>query len=227
MATVSELIGGTFDYLGRPDQGKLSLGLVLPLMLDAIKFYTIDLQLSGENYLLQSFIFTPLNKEGLVTAPGFSVPVAAEIRDVNSLLESDWKPINISNVTDVNDSGRDGEKVIGFFGTPTSYSLSFDPVTDWNVQVKLWYEPLATEPAILADSPKISQAFHTMIKLRTALACSPYLGIANPEQLTGTLMTHLGEWERKWKTWVNLDRNARPIQRRDFRGPRRLNRWVF
>ena len=224
---VSQIIGGAFDYLGRPKQGELSLGLVLPMLLDSINFYMVDLQLSDENWLLQSSTFIPNAKtDQLVTAPGFSVPVAMEIRDVNSSSETDWQGINIANVTDVQNMGRDGQRAVAFYGTPPKIEWSFDPVEDWEIEARLWYEPVGTLPALLTDSPKISEAFHAMLKIKTALLCAPYMKLDNQEQLALTLTTQLGQWEQKWKVWVLLDRNSQPIQKRDFRGPRRSSGWT-
>ncbi len=220
---VSELLSRTSDYLGRPTQDKLSLGLILPFLLDSINFYGVDLQLSAENWLLTNIVFTPGSKEELVTAPNFSVPVAVEVRTTDSTNESDWKPVNIVNVTDVQDIGRDGDIAVSFYGNPTSMRWSYDPDdSSLELECKLWYEPLSTEPSSLATSPQISQAFHSMITIRTALLCAPHLNLPDPAQLIGTLTTQLGQWEGKWKMFNNMDRNAKPIQKRDYRGARRL-----
>lgn len=220
MATISELLAGTYSYLNRPEQGKLSLGQVLPILLDSIDFYTIDLSLSSENWLLKSHIFTPSEKDELVSAPGYSVPVSVEMRDINSTLESDWTFVNISNVTDIQNIGQDGDLSAAFYGTPARMVLSFDPQEDRQVEVKLWYEPLAQEPSALSDSPKLSKAFHTMLKLRTALACVPYCMESGSEGLQTALMAQLQGWEAKWHRFVNMDRNAGSITKRDFRGIR-------
>lgn len=230
MANVSELLSRIFDYLGRPTQDQLSLGKVLPFLLDSVQFYGVDLQLSNENFLLRSHTFTPTTKEHLVTADSFSVPVSVEIRDASSTNESDWQGIMIANATDVQDTAKDGIVAVAFYGTPPSMRWSFDPAEDIQIECKLWYEPLIEEPSTLAASPQISQAFHSMVAIRTALLCSPHLkgGEETANQLTATLTTQLAQWEGKWKLWVLLDRNARPIQRRDFRGSRAVtnrNRW--
>ncbi len=221
---VSELLSRTSDYLGRPTQDKLSLGKILPFLLDSINFYGVDLQLSDENWLLKSHTFTPSSKDHLVTVADFSVPVSVEIRDVESTIESDWQGILIANASDVQDMGRDGEKTVAFYGTPARMRWSFDP-TEVPVECKLWYEPLLEEPSALTSSPQISQAFHSMAAIRTALLCAPHLGLADPAQLTATLTTQLAQWEGKWKVWILLDRNAKPVQKRDFRGPRRFQSW--
>lgn len=218
---VSQLLSRTSDYLGRPTQDRLSLGLILPFLLDSINFYGVDLQLSPENWLLTSYTFTPTSKEEAVVAPNFSVPVAVEIRDAASTSESDWQGINIANASDVQDMGRDGMKAVAFYGNPSMMRWSFDPAEDTQIECKIWYEPLATEPSALTHSPQIAQAFHSMITIRTALLCSPHLGMADAQQLMATLTAQLAQWESKWKVWVTLDRNAKPVQKRDFRGSRK------
>ncbi len=223
MASLSSILSGSYDYLKRPTQDQLSLGLVLPLLLDAINFYLVDLQLSSENWLLDSYIWTPSNKEELVVAPGFSVPVAMEIRDSASTDEADWEGVLIANITDVQDIGREGRKAVAFFGDPPRLKWAMNP-DDIDFEAKLWFEPVAAEPSSLTDSPKMSQAFHSMLKLRTALLCLPLVSGTTPEAntaLTTTLAAQLGQWEVKWKNWVNVDRNARPVLKRDFRGARR------
>lgn len=225
MATVSAIIAGTYDYLGRPTQDKLSLGTVLPFLLDAIDYYNIDLQLSSENWLLKSYTYTPTAKDAVlqVTDADFSVPVAVEVRDANSDDDGDWQGVLIANVTDIQDIGRDGTKAVGFYGTPTRIVYSWDPSAtgDWAAGTKLWYEPIGPSPATLNDSPTLSSAFHTMLKLRTALMCIPYVkGLEAGEGIAKILTAQLLGWERKWKIWTEIDRNARPIQKRDFRGSR-------
>lgn len=225
MSTISELLSGTYDYLGRPNQDTLSIGLVLPLLLDSIKFYLIDLQITDENYLLTSQVFVPIDRDSLVTATGFSVPVSVEIRDVNSDTETDWQAIPILNATDLALASRDAGKGVAFYGTPTRIRFSFDPIEDWEIEARLWYEPLSREPEAFADSPNMSQAFHSMIKIRAALLCIPLMSKADESPLVTTLSTQLAQWERKWNSWINIDRNAIPIQKRDFRGPRGRGDW--
>ncbi len=224
MATVSELIAGTYDYLGRPTQDKVSIGLVLPFLLDAVDYYNVDLQLSSENWLLKNYQYTPSTKDELVVAPGFSVPVFVEIRDVDSTSEADWKSVIISNVTDVQSLGSDGTRAMAFYGSPARARLSIDP-EDSPVEVKLWYEPVGTLPSAIADSPRLSQAFHSMLKIRTALMCSAYL--PNSEQLSTSLLAQLAGWERKWKLWTTIDRNASVVIKRDYRGARRTERFYY
>jgi hypothetical protein len=220
MASLSEILSGVYDYAGRPTQDKLSLGLVLPFLLDSINYYTVDLKLSDENWLVRSVTWTPDSKEELVNVADFLSPVAVEIRPGSSTDEADWEGILIANITDVQDIGREGRKAVAFFGTPAKIKWSINP-DDVEFEAKLWYQPTATEPSALSDSPVISQAFHAMLKLRTALLCLPHASIADPEQLTKTLAAQLTQWEAKWKQWVFSDRNAKPIVKRDFRGARR------
>lgn len=225
MASLSQILAGVYDYVGRPSQQKLSMGTVLPLLLDAIGFYTVDLQISGENWLVKSFEYSPAAKDDLLAIPDFSVPVAVEMRDAASTDEADWEGILIANISDVQDIGQEGRKAVSFYGTPTRIKWSINPI-DLEFDAKIWYEPVAAEPTALTDSPNISQAFHAMLKLRTALMCLPYAGVTNQEEVRSTLLTQLGQWEEKWRQWVNVDRNAKPIQKRDFRGSRRGETWL-
>jgi hypothetical protein len=228
MASLSSILSGVYDYLGRPTQDKLSLSLVLPFLLDCINFYTVDMQLSSENWLLKSATWTPASKEeniaNVASISDYSVPVAVEIRDAASTDEADWEGILIASVSDIQDISRDGTKAVAFFGNPPQLKWSINP-DDFEFEAKLWYEPMAAEPSALSESPNISQAFHAMLKLRTALLCLPHTGIANPEQLTTTLATQLAQWEKKWIQWVNIDRNAKQVIKRDFRGARKQWQW--
>lgn len=226
--TVSDLLGRCYNYLGVPTQDKLNLSLALPLLLDTIDFYLLDLQISNENHLLKSYTFTPSRKDDdIVTAPGFSVPVLMEIRDAGSTSESDWRGILTANASDIQDLCKDGTRAVAFYGQAfqTMMRWSFDPLVDWAVEARLWYEPVAPQPATLADSPKLSQAFAAMVALRTARSAIPYAGFT-PEEgqaLFGALTVSLGEWKEKWILWCYSDRNARVVVKRDFRGGRR--RW--
>lgn len=223
--SVSELLASTYRYLGTPDQAKLNLGTALEFLLQSISFYLIDLQLSDENFLLKQYTFTPSRKDDdIVTAPGFSVPVLMEVRDANSTSDTDWRGILTANASDTQAMAVDGIKSVAFYGQAfqTMMRWSFDPVNDWQIEARLWYEPIANVPSALADSPKLSQAFTAMIALHCARACAPYC-MAKEEAvaLEPLLTVQLKEWEQKWKLWVNLDRNQTVVQRADFRGARR------
>lgn len=230
--SVSELLSRTYNYLGVPTQDKLNLSLALPILLDTIDFYLLDLQISDENYLLKSYPFTPSRKDDdIVTAPGFSVPVLMEIRDAGSTSDSDWKGIITANASDIQDLGRDGTRAVAFYGQAfqTMMRWSFDPIDDWAVEARLWYEPIANQPTALTDSPKLTQAFAAMIALRCARTLVPYCGFTPDEskELFGALTVSLGDWKAKWNFWVNSDKNARVVQRADWRGGRRGRRgWV-
>lgn len=223
--SVSELLSRTYNYLGVPTQDKLSLGLALPLMLDSIDFYLIDLQISDENLLLRQFTFTPSRKDDdVVSAPGFSVPVLMEIRDVASTSDSAWRPILTANASDIQTMARDGVDAVAFYGQAFQSLMrwSFDPVNDREIEARLWYEPIAAGPSALTDSPKLSQAFTAMIALHCARACAPYCMEKDAAVALGTFLTaQLKEWEAKWKMWINVDRNQTPVQKADFRGRRR------
>lgn len=224
--SVSELLSRSYNYLGVPTQDKINLGLMLPLLLDTVDFFLLDLQISDENWLLKSFIFNPISKDDdIVTAPGFSVPVLMEIRDIGSVSDSDWIGILTANASDIQALGRDGTRAVAFYGQAFQSKMrwSFDPVNDWQVEARLWYEPVASQPSSLTDSPKLSQAFAAMIALRCAWTAVPYCGFEMKEAmaLRTALKEDCDEWKRKWHVWVYSDKNATVIQKRDFRGSRR------
>lgn len=227
--TVSELLSRSYNYLGVPTQDKLSLGLALPLLLDSIDFFLIDLQISDENFLLKQYTFTPSRKDDdILTAPGFSVPVLMEVRDVSSTSDSDWRGILTANASDTQALAQDGVDSVAFYGQAfqTTMRWSFDPINDRQIEARLWYEPIASGPASLADSPKLSQAFAAMISLHCARACAPYCMDKDAATALGAFLTiQLREWESKWTRWVNVDRNQTVVQKRDFRGNRRGLRY--
>lgn len=224
--SVSELLSRTYNYLGVPTQDKLSLGLALPLLLDTIDFFLLDLSISDENYLLKQYTFTPSRKDDdIVTAPGFSIPVLMEIRDAGSTSDSDWRGILTANASDIQDLCKDGTRAVAFYGqsTQTMMRWSFDPMVDGAIEARLWYEPIASQPTSLADSPKLSQAFAAMIALRTAWTGVPYCGFPANDAvaLRTALKEELDQWRIKWDLFVYSDKNARPVVKRDFRGARR------
>lgn len=224
--SVSELLSGGYEYLGRPDQSKLNLGQALAFLLDSIDFYLVDLLISDENWLLKSYTFTPIRKDDdIVTAPGFSKAVLMEIRDAGSTSDSDWRGILTANASDTQDMQRGGIDSVSFYGQAfqTKMRWSFDPVQDRQIEARLWYEPVATQPSSLLESPKLSQAFAAMLKLRWAWKAVPYCSFPAEEAmaLRGALAQDLSEWRGKWNQWVFGDKNARVAQKRDFRGNRR------
>ena len=136
----------------------------------------MDLQISAENFLLKSYTFTPSRKDDdIVTAPGFSVPVLMEIRDASSTSDSDWKSVLTANASDTQVLARDGIESVAFYGQAFQAMMrwSFDPA-DYTFEARLWYEPIANQPASLTDPPKLSQAFSAMIALSCAMSCAPY-----------------------------------------------------
>jgi hypothetical protein len=223
---VSEIIGGVYDYLGRKvTQTQVSIGQILPILLDTINYYGVDLDITDENWLLNKFDYVPGAKDEPLSVPNFEDIVSVEVRDLNSTSEGDWQPIDVCNANDVQRIGRDGEKGAAIYGTPPNIVFSFDPNADWQIEARIWYKPKQAQPSSLSDSPKLNTCFHTMLKLRTALACIPYLELADPSALAASLTLQLTSWEKKWFIWVNRDRNAGPIQKRDFRGARRSHGW--
>jgi len=231
--TVSELLSGGYEYLGRVDQSKLNLGQALAFLLDSIDFYLVDLLISDENFLLKSYTFSPSSKDtDIVTAPGFSDPVLMEIRDLASTSDADWKGIMTANASDIQDMRQSGQDAVAFYNQSglTMMRWTFDPA-ERTVQARLWYEPVAAQPATLTDSPKLSQAFAAMIKLRWARSAIPYCGFSPDEsrELFGALTVNLSDWKRKWDVYVGSDKNATTVQKRDFRGNRRYfgPRWYF
>lgn len=226
MATVSEILAGGYEYLGRPDQSKLNLGQALAFLLDSIDFYLVDLLISDENWLLKNYTFTPSRKDDdIVTAPGFSEPVLMEIRDLGSTSDSDWRGILTSNASDTQDMLRGGIDSVAFYGQAfqTMMRWSFDPIVDRQIEARLWYEPVAPQPSSLSDSPKLSQAFAAMLKLRWAWKAVPYCSFPTEEAvaLRQALTEDLSEWREKWNLWAYSDKNAQVVQKRDFRGNRR------
>lgn len=224
--SISFLLSGGYEYLGRPDQSKLNLGQALAFLLDSIDFFLVDLLISDENFLLKQYTFQPSRKDDdIVTAPGFSKAVLMEIRDVSSTSESDWRGILTANASDVQDMAQGGIDSVAFYGQAfqTMMRWSFDPVNDREIEARLWYEPVANQPSSLSDSPKLSQAFAAMIKIRWARSAIPYCGFTPEEakSLFEVLTVGLNEWKEKWNLWAYADKNARGVQRRDFRGNRR------
>lgn len=224
--SVSELLSGGYEYLGRVDQSKLNLGQALAFLMDTIDFYLVDLLISDENWLLKSYTFTPSRKDDdIVTAPGFSKPVLMEIRDRNSTSDSDWSGILTANASDIQSLGHDGTRAVAFYGQAfqTMMRWAFDPINDQQIEARLWYEPIANQPSSLADSPKLSQAFAAMIKIRWARSAIPYCSFAPEEakSLFEALTVGLSEWREKWNLWIYADKNATVVQKRDFRGARR------
>jgi len=222
--SVSALLAGGYEYLGRVDQSKLNLGQALAFLFDSIDFYCVDLLISDENWLLKSYTFTPSSKDDdIVTAPGFAAPVLMEIRDVGSTSESDWRGILTANASDVQDMAQGGVNAVAFYGLPAKMRWSFDPIVDRSVEARLWYEPVANQPSSLTDSPKLSQAFAAMLKLKWAWKAVPYCSFTPEEALSlrTALAEDLAGWRAKWDLWVYGDKNARVVQKRDFRGNRR------
>lgn len=223
--SISELLSSAYDYLNRPGQDKLSLGLALPMLLRSIDYFLIDLQISDENFLLKQFSFTPTSKDDdVVAAPGFSVPVMMEVRDTNSTSDSDWRSIITANASDIQALARDGVRAVAFYGQAYQPMMrwTFDPVNDWQIEARLWYEPIAAGPTSLTESPKLSQAFTAMIALHCARSCAPYCMAKDEAEALGAFLTiQLKEWEAKWKMWVSVDRNQVVVQKADWRGNRR------
>lgn len=231
--TVSELLSGGYEYLGRVDQSRLNLGQALAFLLDSIDFYLVDLLISDENFLLKNFTFSPSSKDAdIVTAPGFSEPVLMEIRNAASTSDTDWRGILTANASDVQEMRSSGQDAVAFYNQSglTMMRWSFDPA-DRLMQARLWYEPIAQQPTTLTDSPKLSQAFAAMLKIRWARSAIPYCGFSPDEsrELFGALTVGLNEWKQKWSVYVNSDKNAGTVQKRDFRGNRRFfgPRWYF
>jgi hypothetical protein len=230
MATVIDIISGAQLYLGDPRPEQLSLGSILQVLHDQIDLYVTDLQLARQNWLLQKWEFTPSDRDILVTAANFDIPIRVEILTSTSPLvtDDDYMDIRIVEHAELGNARKDGDMACAFYGigANTHLALSFDPQSQ---PLRLWYEPTVALPAQLTDSPRLNAAFHTMLKYATAIGCLPLIKGADPafvEAQMQLLPAQLKRWERNFDLWRLEARDIRLNHKTPFNHRRKVvNFW--
>ena len=195
------------------------------MLLDSIDLYVTDLQLARQNWLLQKVEFIPSDRDILVTAPNFDIPVRVEILTTTNptVTDDDYQDVRIVEHSELGNIRKDGELACAFYGIgpSTRLAFSFDPQS---MNVRLWYEPALDPPALLTDQPRLVKAFHTMLKYATAKLCLPLVKDINPEfgaAQMKNITEQLARWERNWHLWRLSARDARLTHKTAFNHRRR------
>jgi hypothetical protein len=230
MANVLDIISGALVYLGDPRPEQLNLGTALQVLYDQIDLYITDLQLARQNWLLQKWEFIPSDRDVLVTASNFDIPVRLEILTSTTapISDDDYMDIRMVEHAELGNARKDGDMACAFYGIgpQTRLTLSFDPQGQ---NMRLWYEPIVAPPQLLTDVPKLNNAFHTMLKYATAVGCLPLTKGIDPQWGSvhlQELKEKLKRWERNWDLWRLEARDMRLNHKTPFNHRRKVvNFW--
>ena len=123
----------------------------------------------------------------------------------------------------------EGSRCIAFYGEPMRYRLAWDSWNDNGGIVYLWFDPIEDISSSLGSQDKIfPEAFWTLIVKKAALNVirivrmkALHIDKNDREELNSILsmfeasmIAQIGEWERQFQIWKNLDYNSGPRLRR-------------
>jgi hypothetical protein len=214
---------------GLPAQRILPLTLVIPKLHEALRFYWADLELSDRNWTLKPWIFSPTAQEMAVSASlAFGKPALAEIATDST--ETDWNPIDIVDIQDLELYEREGKRGVAIFGDPKRLKFSWDPTIS-SQRVKISYDEILPEPqAIDTQIAALPEYYIPMVAARVALDCMADIIDRDPSRAAaievreGRLTVRLAEWERKWDNWRATPDQQAPMTRPAFN--RNRNGWA-
>ena len=181
MITVNDLLSGIRNYLRFPPEMVLGDGTILDRLLDKLDFYTSELNLTDQNWLLEKFPLPVSANEGTYTiTPGdWGRPILCETVD-------DTDPQYIRRevpIVDFQDRDRfySGPNTalqrpvqcISFYQKGGAIRVDLTPIPSTSGAYQIWYEPSRIIPTALTSTPLRLECFANLVKVDTALSCLP------------------------------------------------------
>ena len=200
MSTRSRLSYGVRVLCGGPPDEPLPEGLpehtIYEVLVDVESSMLIDLNLSDQNRRVQSKP-VPLSANAYdfaVNQSNLSLPAFAQLR-VNST--DTWQePVDIVNLSSIDQAGKDGRLAVAFYGTPLRAQLSWIPTQGQTLT--LWLDRTIDSDGDLTDEPAIEDAYAVHLKLQAAAQCRELMKLD-----VGTVLAmRIQKGEQQWKSYV-------------------------
>ncbi len=208
--TAQDDVTEVIELLRRPAQTALSWQDILKSLGRQYAKRNKQFQLSDKNWFLRSQPLTPNALDEPLNVDDYSVPVKVTIRNRNSAPDDNWYPVEIVNADEIERARIEGRNAVAIYGSPPNISYSMD-ITDQNFT--LWYEPAATRPTNIADTPEIEQDFNMLLIYDTALECGGMVRDESKEfkdwwkDQRVYLLAQVRDWEAIMLKWMNMGRN--------------------
>lgn len=217
--TAQDDIKEVFQLLRRPSQEELSWQDALSSLGRQYALRNKQFQLSDKNWFLRSVPLTPNATDELLNIDDWSVPVKVTTRSRTAQPTDRWYPVEIINADEVERAIMESRSAIAFYGTPARAAFTMD-VTDQAFTI--WYEPSATRPTKITDTPEIESDFNTLLVYDTVLECGGQIQNDSKEFVKWWngrepyFIAKVGVWEAVMNKWMKMGRNQGRAYKRSY-----------
>lgn len=202
MTTRSRISSGVRTLCGDAADEPLLAGLpehvIYEVITDVESGMLIDLNLSDQNRRVQSKTISlqPNGYDFALNASTFSVPSFAQLQFSPT---DTWRdPVDIINLSSIDDAGIQGRTAVAFYGTPLRARLSWIPQSGENQSLTFWFDKTIDGDGDLADEPAIEDAYTVHLKLQAVAQCMELM-----KQAVGpTLAARILKGEQQWRQYV-------------------------
>lgn len=220
MTTRSRISSGVRTLLGDPPDAPIEGGgipehAIYEVLTDVESSMMIDLNLSDQNRRVQSKTITlrANSHDFAVNSSTSSIPVFAQLQFDPT---ETWRdPVDIVNLSSIDQAGVDGRLAVAFYGTPLRARLSWIPQSGQNQTLTVWMDKTIDVDGGLADEPAIEDAYTAHLKLQAVAHCLEMMGKTVGKALTSRIL----KGEEQWKKYVRMNGQQGSI-RKPFSHPR-------
>lgn len=220
--TANDDLTEVYELLRRPSQEALPWQDALKSLARQYTFRAKQFQLSDKNWFLQPKPLTPGAMTEALNVDDYSLPVKITMRNRSAQPDDLWLPVDIVNADEIEYARMDGRNAVAIYGNPPMISYTMD-ITD--LAFTLWYEPSATRPTKLTDTPQIETDFNTLLVYNTVLECGGMIRDDSDEYMRwwkdreGYFVAQVTRWEAVMIKWMSLSRGQGRVYKRGW--PRR------
>lgn len=212
MTVVKEIAGLICDKLDNPGREIFSPEKdAFMAALEAIAFYRHQLGNSGRFLAGTYFDVTPATQIFDISGQqGFIEAERVERLVLDTTFPSQYDPVLVVGVEDIEHQADIGEYAIAFFDTPMRAKLSWDPAIEiWNT-LRIWYDATGVEPTTKDDDIGFPLPLvKWMLACHGAIMSLPKLNLRAPDrysvatiQSMGTALgAQLRQYVTEWDQW--------------------------
>lgn len=189
-----------------PSQRVLPLLKVQSYTNQNLRLYHADLELSNQDLTVKPWTFLPTGKDMAVSASlSFGDVALAEI--AVDTAETDWQPIEVVDLDELEQFKQAGQFAIALYGTPRRMRFSWDPTLDPR-RVRINYDEIQPDPQFEGQVATIPSYYATMVACRNAVDCIADILEKTPANEAALMIRmarvskRLEEFEARWQTKI-------------------------
>jgi hypothetical protein len=158
----------------------------------------IDINLSDQNRRITSKkIDLDANSFDFgLNSTSLSIPAFAQLK-INPT-DTWWEPVDIVNLSSLDQSGIDGRIAVAFYGNPLRGRLSWVPQTGEQHQLTVWFDRSVDVDGPLTAEPPIEDAYLIHLKLQAVAQCLELMG----KPIGEALKLRIAKGEQQWERYV-------------------------